>query len=274
MVLATRPTRAMSVVMLFLISPAKSLDLSAPPVAVTPTAARLTDDIAELAKVTRALSAGDLARLMDLSPALAELNARRFAAFDPAHGADGMPAVLAFAGEVYRGLEARTLDASGLAAAQDRIRILSGLYGLLRPLDAIQPYRLEMGTRLATPRGVGLYAFWGDRVARLLDADLQGHAHRVIVNLASSEYASVLPAGALSARLIEVRFEEERDGLARVLSVFAKKARGLFARWAVDARIEDPADLARFDRAGYRLATDASTPDRLVFRRPQMAAAA
>jgi len=260
--------------MLFLLSPAKSLDLSEPPVAVAPTAPRLTGDIAELAGVARALSAGDLARLMDLSPALAELNARRFAAFDPDHGADGMPAMLAFAGEVYRGLEARTLDADGLTAAQDRLRILSGLYGLLRPLDAIQPYRLEMGTRIATPRGVGLYAFWGDRVARLLDADLEGHAHKVIVNLASTEYASVLPAGALSARLIDVRFEEERDGLARVLSVFAKKARGLFARWAIDARIEDPADLVGFDRAGYRLATDASTPDRLVFRRPQIAAAA
>ena len=258
--------------MLFLLSPAKSLDMSPPPVAAAPTAARLTADIAELAAVTRALSAGDLARLMDLSPALAELNARRFAAFDPAHGADGMPAVLAFAGEVYRGLEARTFDAAGLGAAQDRIRILSGLYGLLRPLDAIQPYRLEMGTRIATPRGVGLYAFWGDRVARLLNADLEGHAHRVIVNLASTEYASVLPADALSARLIEVRFEEERDGLSRVLSVFAKKARGAFARWAVDNRIDDPADLEGFDRLGYRLAADEG--DRLVFRRRQIAAAA
>jgi uncharacterized protein len=272
--LAAAATRAISVLMLFVISPAKSLDLSAPATPVTPTAARLTDDTAALAEVARTLSAGDLARMMDLSPSLADLNARRFAAFDPHHGADGTPAVLAFAGEVYRGLQARTLDAQGLAAAQDRIRILSGLYGLLRPLDAIQPYRLEMGTRIATPRGLGLYAFWGDRVATLLEADLAGHAHKVVVNLASTEYASVLPAGALSARMIEVRFEEERDGLSRVLSVFAKKARGLFARWAVDERIDDPADLARFSIAGYRLADDASAPDRLVFRRPQAAAAA
>lgn len=260
--------------MLFLLSPAKSLDWSDPPVAVAPTAPRLTGETAILADAARQLSAGDLARLMDLSPALAELNRQRFEVFDAHHGPDGMPAVLAFAGEVYRGLEARTLDAGGLAAAQDSIRILSGLYGLLRPLDAIQPYRLEMGTRIATPRGVGLYAFWGDRIARLLEADLEGHAHRVIVNLASTEYASAVPAAALNARLVEVRFEEERDGLSRVLSVFAKKARGAFARWAVDARVDDPADLMRFDRLGYRLAADASSADRLVFRRAQLAAAA
>ncbi len=256
--------------MLILLSPAKNLNFDPVPDLPAPTLPRLQTDTAELLDVARTLSAGDLARLMDLSPRLAELNRARFAVLDPvAQGEGTREAALAFNGDVYRGLDARTLDAEGMAFAQSHVRILSGLYGLLRPLDAIMPYRLEMGTRLKNPRGTSLYDFWGSRIAGLVAADLEGHASRVVVNLASGEYAGALDRAALDAPVVDIQFREEQDGASRVISFHAKYARGLMARYAIDHRIQEPEALKAFDRAGYRFDAAASTPAAWVFSRPQ-----
>ena len=254
--------------MLFVLAPAKRLDFSDHPLAVRATRPRLGEDTAQLAVTTRRLTAPDLKRLMHLSDDLAKLNRERFKTFDPERDGD-LPAALAFAGDVYQGLKARELDTAGMDWAQDHLRILSGLYGVLRPLDAVQPHRLEMGTKLSTRRGRDLYAFWGDRIARRLDADLEGQPEAAIVNLASEEYFGAVDRRALKAPVIDVRFEEEKDGERRVLSFFAKQARGLMARWAIDGRIERSADLKGFDRAGYRIDPKGSTDAALVFWRPQ-----
>lgn len=256
--------------MLFVLSPAKRLDFSDHPLANRATQPRMGEDTAQLSVTTRRLTGPDLKRLMHLSDDLAKLNRDRFRAFDPERDGD-LPAALAFAGDVYQGLKARDLDPAGMDWAQDHLRILSGLYGVLRPLDAIQPYRLEMGTKLATRRGRDLYAFWGDRIAGRLDADLHGQAEAKIVNLASEEYFGAVDRMALKAPVIDVRFEEEKGGERRVLSFFAKQARGLMARWAIDQRVERASDLTDFDRAGYRIDRAVSTEEALVFWRPQPA---
>ena len=256
--------------MLFVLSPAKRLDFSDHPLAGKATLPRMAEDTAQLAVTTRRLTAPDLKRLMHLSDDLAKLNRERFKVFDAERAGD-LPAALAFAGDVYQGLKARELDEAGMAWAQQHLRILSGLYGVLRPLDAIQPYRLEMGTKLSTRRGRDLYAFWGHRIADRLDADLEGQTEAVIVNLASEEYFGAVDRKALKAPVIDVRFEEEKDGERRVLSFFAKQARGLMARWALDERVERAVDLKGFDRADYRIDRTASTDQALVFWRPQPA---
>ena len=249
------------------ISPAKSLDLT--PVEDAPaTARRFVSDTAALARVTRRLKRADLARLMDISDTLADLNVQRFKAFD-AKSEDGLQAAFAFNGEVYAGLQARTLDADGLAYAQDRLRILSGFYGLLRPLDRIQPYRLEMGTGLANKRGDNLYAFWGQRIARVLNEEGRGLAEPTLVNLASQEYFRAVDRKALKLNLVTCHFKEERGNQLRILGVFAKKARGLMARWATDHRVDRAAQLKAFDSAGYRFRPDLSTPTDWIFARPQ-----
>ena len=254
--------------MLFVLSPAKRLDFSDHPLSAQATRPRLAEDTALLAVTTRRLTGPDLKRLMGVSDDLARLNRERFRTFDPEAAGD-LPAALAFAGDVYQGLKARELNAEAMGWAQARLRILSGLYGVLRPLDAIQPYRLEMGTRLATRRGRDLYAFWGDRIARQLDADLDGQAERAVVNLASEEYFGAVDRKALKAPVIDVRFEEEKDGGRKVLSFFAKQARGAMARWAIDQRIERAADLRGFDAGGYRIDAGRSSEGALVFWRPQ-----
>jgi len=253
---------------LFVLSPAKRLDFSDHPLSARATQPRMIEDSATLAVAARRLSGPDLKRMMGLSDDLARLNRERFRAFD-SDAAGDLPAALAFAGDVYQGLKARELDAAGMDWAQGRLRILSGLYGVLRPLDAIQPYRLEMGTRLATRRGKDLYAFWGDRIARRLSEDLEGQAERAVVNLASEEYFGAVDRKALRAPVIDVRFEEAKDGERRVLSFFAKQARGRMARWAIDQRIERAADLKNFDDANYRIDEDRSSDGALVFWRHQ-----
>lgn len=254
--------------MLILLSPAKSLDFSDPQPAAPRTPARLRADLAELAAVTRGLSRADLRGLMDISEALAELNHARFQTFDPGHGAAGKQAILAFNGDVYQGLDAGSLSLDDLAFAQDRLRILSGLYGLLRPLDAIQPYRLEMGTRLATPRGRTLYEFWGARIAEALNSDLGGR-DGVVINLASQEYFGAVETAALRARVVTPVFREERDGQARTLSFHAKRARGMMARYAITQRLTQADALKGFTAGGYRYSDAASSADVWVFSRPQ-----
>lgn len=254
--------------MLMVISPAKALDFTAPPRTLPVTQPRLAEDVVELSKTTRKLTVRDLRRLMHLSENLAELNHARFQAFEP-ESEEGMQAAIAFNGDVYAGLSARSLDKAAFVWAQDRLRILSGLYGVLRPADAIQPYRLEMGTRLKTRRGRTLYDFWGAKVAETLNADAEGHADPTLVNLASQEYFGAVDARALKLPLVTCLFLEEKDGEHRQISFYAKKARGLMARYAIDQRIERAEDLRAFDTAGYAWSRERSTDAEWVFTRPQ-----
>jgi cytoplasmic iron level regulating protein YaaA (DUF328/UPF0246 family) len=258
--------------MLFVLSPAKTLDFTPAPPETLATPPEMRADTAKLAAIARKLTATDLKRLMDISDPLAELNRARFKSFKPRAGVDdpgALQAAFAFAGDVYDGLQARSLDADGLAWAQDHIRILSGLYGLLRPMDRIQPYRLEMGVRLANERGANLYDFWGDKPAKALRKAAAGHPDPTIVNLASQEYFGAVDALALKLPIVVCHFREEKDGQSKMISFYAKVARGLMARYAIDNRIEAPEDLKAFDRAGYRFVPAQSSDRDWVFTRPQ-----
>lgn len=259
--------------MLFLLSPAKSLDYVTPiaaGVSKKATEPAFTDRAAELVRQLAPLAPAELATLMGLSDELAALNVARFGAWSPkATAANSRPAALAFDGDVYGGLDARSLKAADLAWAQDHLVILSGLYGALRPLDRLQPYRLEMGTRLATAHGRDLYAFWGDAIAAYLDQRQHDERAPVIVNLASQEYFRAVRATQLRARVVDCVFEEYRAGQYKVIGFFAKRARGLMARWAVQQRAAGVKTLERFDAEGYAFDRGASTRQRLVFRRRQ-----
>ena len=254
--------------MLIVLSPAKALDFSAAPQSAPVSAPQFQEHTAELARVARKLRAIDLKRMMALSDDLAQLNRDRFQAFDPA-SEEGLQAAFAFNGDVYLGLKARELDRKSLAWAQDHIRILSGLYGVLRPLDAIQPYRLEMGVRIKTRRGQSLYDFWGPDVALALNEAAAGQKDRTLVNCASQEYFGAVDRQALKLPVVSCRFLEEKDGEARILSFFAKRARGLMARFAIDNRIDRAVDLKAFDRAGYRFVAGQSSDEEFTFARPQ-----
>jgi uncharacterized protein len=258
--------------MLYLLSPAKTLDLDTPvppEVAALATTPRLVARSAELIGLLRPQTPAQIASLMDLSDALATLNAARYAAWSRRFTArNSRPAVLAFAGDVYDGLDAATLTLDDLAWAQRHLKILSGLYGVLRPLDKLQPYRLEMGTALANPRGRDLYAYWGDDLARHLNQALaRDTPPRVVVNLASQEYARAALRRTLKARVVECVFEEWKPAGWQVIGFFAKRARGAMARHAIRHRVQTPEALTGFADDGYAHDPDASTPDRLVFRR-------
>ncbi|MDO9587350.1 MAG: peroxide stress protein YaaA [Brevundimonas sp.] len=252
--------------MLIVLSPAKRLDFTEAAPALPASDRRFREDTASLARTARGRSVAELRRLMGISDDLARLNRERFQAFD-AESVEGVQAAFAFAGDVYEGLQARALDAEGLAFAQEHLRILSGLYGLLRPLDRIQPYRLEMGTRLKTRRGASLYDFWGDRISRQLNADAEGQADPTLVNLASQEYFGAVDARALKLPVVTPQFRESRGGESRIISFFAKRARGSMARFAIDGRIARAEDLKAFDRDGYRFDKAASTETDWIFTR-------
>lgn len=256
--------------MLTLLSPAKKLnfDVSLPPIDVT--RPRLDSETREIATVAKTQSAADLKRLMHISDNLAELNAERFKAFDlDGRSNSAKPAGLTFDGDVYWGLEAKSLGDATLTYAQDHLRILSGLYGVLRPMDAIQPYRLEMGTKMANPRGKSLYEFWGSRIGEQLSEDLSGHSDQTIVNLASNEYFKAVDTSALPGKVIEASFLNVKDGEARRLMYHVKFARGLMARWIMENRIEKADDLRGFDAEGYLFDAKASSETELVFTRKQ-----
>jgi cytoplasmic iron level regulating protein YaaA (DUF328/UPF0246 family) len=253
--------------MLMVISPAKSLDFTPPDRRVPATLPAMTADTAELAKVTRKLTKTDLKRLMGISDNLALLNRERFLAFDP-ESEDGVQAAMAFDGDVYDGLQARTLDKAGLTFAQKRLRILSGLYGLLRPLDVIQPYRLEMGTRLKTRRGASLYDFWGARIAEALNEAAEGAGERVLINLASQEYFGAVDRKALTLPVVACHFREIKgEEPAKIISFYAKRARGMMARFAIDQRLDRAEGLKDFTEAGYGFDAQASTAEDWVFTR-------
>lgn len=252
--------------MLMVISPAKAMNFAAPDRALPLTTPALKEDIVALDAVTRRLRPRDLRKLMDISEKLADLNYERFQAFDPAVD-EGLQAAIAFNGDVYAGLSARTLDAKAFGWAQSRLRILSGLYGVLRPADAIQPYRLEMGVRLKTGRGKTLCQFWGDRIARSLNAAAEDHRDKTLVNLASLEYFAAVDLKALALPVVTCKFFEDRGAVTKQISFMAKKARGMMARYAIDHRIDRAEDLKAFDSEGYAFREDLSSDTEWIFQR-------
>jgi cytoplasmic iron level regulating protein YaaA (DUF328/UPF0246 family) len=253
---------------LALLSPAKKLHLEpSVPAEIGPTVPALLADARALQAVAKDRTRADWARLMDLSDELAESTWARFQSFDAA--GPGTPALLTFAGDVYVGAAAQEWSADDLRWAQDHLAILSGLYGLLRPLDGIAPYRLEMGTKLANPRGKDLYAWWKGSLAGEIDRRVAGHADPTVVNLASDEYFSAVDAKKLRAKVVTPVFQDVKDGKARSLFLFVKRARGGLARWMVQRRVERAEDLKQATFDGYVFNAEASTADRWVFRRPQ-----
>ncbi len=257
--------------MLILLSPAKSLDWEPVVQDVAPTTPRLMSDTGVLMRKGKRLKQRDLRQLMEISEDLAQLNFDRFQQMTPEHDAErDRPAAMAFNGDVYRGLDARSLDEEALTWAQDHLAILSGLYGVLRPLDLMQPYRLEMGTRLKTRRGATLYAFWGDKVTSKLNGQLRGRADKTVVNLASNEYFRVVKKKKLAGPLLSCVFKEELDdGRLQVISFFAKQARGTMARYAIEQRLEGPEGLKEFRGMGYRWRPELSDDSTWVFTRPK-----
>ena len=252
--------------MLVVISPAKSLDMD--PVDVLATVPEFQDDAIRLSKTARNLTLAQLKGLMSISDDLARLNRDRFKAFaaDPT-AAMVKPAVLAFNGDTYQGLEAKTLNADDLAWAQDHLGILSGLYGVLRPLDEIQPYRLEMGSRLKTRRGTSLYDYWGDTIAKALNERAAQAGTDTLINCASQEYFGAADRKALKLRVITPQFLEVKDDRPRIVSFFAKRARGAMARFVVENRLTDADDILDFSTGGYAYDADLSMPDKPVFLR-------
>lgn len=254
--------------MLFLLSPAKSLDYERPAGEVPHSQPLFVKQSAALIDLLRQQSPQQIATLMSLSDTLAGLNVARYAAWRPKVTAtNAKQAVLAFNGDVYGGLQASSLAAEELDWLQAHVCILSGLYGVLRPLDWMQPYRLEMGTALATAQGKNLYQFWGSQISEYLNQRLQRDLSPVVVNLASKEYFKAVDAKALKARVIECVFEEYKNGQYKIISFMAKRARGLMARYAATQRVMTPRQLEGFDAEGYAFEAAVSQPQRLVFRR-------
>ncbi|MEC8195315.1 MAG: peroxide stress protein YaaA [Pseudomonadota bacterium] len=252
--------------MLVVISPAKRLNWD--PVDGPMTEPTFQEDAVRLAKTARNLTLADLRKLMDLSPDLAKLNRDRFKAFEASPSPDATrPAVHAFAGDTYVGLDAASLEADEMTWAQDHLRILSGLYGVLRPLDAMQPYRLEMGSRLKTRRGKSLYEYWRDAPAKALRKQAEDLNTDTLVNCASQEYFGAVDLKALKLRVITPVFKEERNGEAKIVSFFAKKARGSMARFIIHNRLTDVEGLKDFDYGGYRYQPTMSNGDSWVFLR-------
>jgi cytoplasmic iron level regulating protein YaaA (DUF328/UPF0246 family) len=258
--------------MLFLLSPAKALDYETPAHIKTHTQPLFVPQASELIEVLREKSPQQIAELMDLSDQLSGLNVARYQAWRPKFTAqNAKQAVLAFDGDVYGGLDAKTLGEAELDWLQQHLCILSGLYGVLRPLDWMQPYRLEMGTRLVTPKGKNLYQFWGRQVAQYLNERAQADKTPVVINLASEEYFKVVDRKALLPRVVTCAFEERKGDQYKVVSFFAKRARGLMVRHAVQHRVTRVEQLKDFAQEGYRFVPAASEPDHLVFRRDSAA---
>lgn len=256
--------------MITLLSPAKKLNMDPAETALDMTKPRFGGDTRALAQVAKEQSVADLQKLMHLSENLASLNVDRFQAFNlDGQSNSAKSAGLAFDGDVYWGLEAKSLSDTELAYAQDHLRILSGLYGLLRPMDAIQPYRLEMGTKLENPRGKNLYQFWDSKIAKTLAEDMADHADKTIVNLASNEYFKAVKKDAINAPVISAKFLNVKDGQARALMYYAKYGRGLMARWIMQNKIDRAEGVKDFNLENYTFDKSLSSESELVFTRPQ-----
>lgn len=254
--------------MLIFLSPAKSLDFKTPPHVASFTQPGYLKQSESLIKQLRKLSPADIAKLMDLSDPLALLNFNRYADWSlPFSPDNAKQAVLAFDGDVYDGLAAKTLSADDLAFAQEHVRILSGLYGILKPLDLMQPYRLEMGTRFANKAGKDLYAFWGETLLDAINAELERMARPVVVNLASEEYFKAAVGRKINGAVIQPVFEDWKNGKYKIISFYAKRARGLMTRYAVLNRLSEPEGLKAFDYDGYAFSPESSSDTSWVFRR-------
>jgi cytoplasmic iron level regulating protein YaaA (DUF328/UPF0246 family) len=254
--------------MLIVISPAKTLDYKTPPVTLTYTQPRFLKQSQQLVNLLCGYSALDLAELMNLSMKLSDLNFERYHAWKPPFTLkNAKQAVLAMKGEVYTGLDAKGLSEKTMGFAQEHLRILSGLYGVLKPLDLMQPYRLEMGTKLPNSQGKDLYAFWGDTITQAINKDLKSQGDDILINLASHEYFKSIKPKRLKGRIITPRFKEHKGGAYRMIGVFAKKARGLMSRYIIDRQLQDPQALKRFTLGGYRYNKTLSKDDQWVFTR-------
>lgn len=256
--------------MKILISPAKTLDFETPPQTDRYTQPAYLEESRLLVEQLKTMSPADLSALMGISEALGVLNANRYQSWQtPFTPANAKQAVFAFKGDVYQGLAVERFDDEDLAFAQDHLRILSGLYGLLRPLDLIQPYRLEMGTGLANVRGANLYAFWGDRLTDALNEELAGEEEPCVINLASNEYFKAIRPARLKARLIQPQFLDLKGGKYKVVSFWAKRARGMMSAYAIRHRITQPEALQDFRDGGYAFNPELSRGDQWVFTRDQ-----
>ena len=256
--------------MLIVLSPAKSLDYKTPVKVKTTTLPDFVSESAKLIADLKKLAPQEIANLMGLSDQLAALNVGRYRDWSKKFtDENSKPAIYAFDGDVYDGFDVKSLDAKSVDFAQDHIRILSGLYGALRPLDLMQAYRLEMGTSFKNVRGKDLYAFWGERVTDSLNKVLGKQKKPVLLNLASEEYFKVLQANNLDCPVISPVFQDAKDGKYKIISFYAKRARGLMARYVVENRIEDPADLKGFNLDGYKYVASESKPEKPLFRRPE-----
>ena len=254
--------------MMMLLSPAKTLDYASPLLTNTHSLPDFIPRSAELIGLLRQLSPSEVGSLMQISDPLAQLNAQRYADWSKKFNFNNArQALLAFNGDVYEGLDAASVRETQLAWAQDHLRILSGLYGVLRPLDLMQPYRLEMGTRLGNAHGKDLYAFWGERVTHAINAALAQHPAPALINLASEEYFKVVKPALLTVPVITPVFEDWKGGKYKIISFYAKRARGLMARFAIDKKITKPDQLKKFDREGYAFDAAHSSPSSWVFRR-------
>lgn len=253
--------------MLMLVSPAKSLDETS----VVPTHCRSQGQFlaqsAELIEQLQALGPVEIGQLMHISESLSALNYQRFQDWQQPFNADAKPAAWLFKGDVYQGLDAYSLDEAGVEYLQTHLRILSGLYGLLKPCDAMLPYRLEMGTGFKNAKGKDLYAFWGSTLTDALNAELAEQESKVVVNLASNEYFKAIKTKALHAQVITPIFKDFKNGQYKIISFYAKRARGLMARYAADHNIEQVEDLKYFDVEGYRFAPESSSATDWVFTR-------
>src|SRR5450830_1489687 len=252
--------------MLIVLSPAKSLDLETPPTTTLHSTPDFLDHSFQLIERMRQFSPAEVGSLMGISDALSALNVARYASWTP-QLTDAHQAIMAFNGDVYTGFGARSLQPKQLDYAQSRIRILSGLYGMLRPLDLIHPHRLEMGTRLSTARGKSLYDFWGDTIANALNQTAQEQGADTLVNLASEEYFKSVKPKALGVPVITPLFEDFKNGRYKIISFYAKRARGLMARYAAVKGITDPQKLKKFNIDGYSYVPDASNDKTWLFRR-------
>nr|WP_136250375.1 peroxide stress protein YaaA [Ningiella ruwaisensis] len=254
--------------MLIVVSPAKNLDYQSDIPSVDATQPRLMTQTQALVKKCKQLSPAELSSLMKISDKLATLNAERFDSFTtPFTDENARPAVFAFNGDVYSGLQASSLDAESLEFAQSHLRILSGLYGILRPLDLMQPYRLEMGTKLKNDKGNSLYDFWDMQITELLNKDIKAQGDNVLVNLASNEYFSSVKTKQLDAMVITPHFKDEKNGKLKIISFYAKKARGLMARYIIENKLSKASQLKEFDTAGYYFDDAESTETDYVFKR-------
>ena len=259
--------------MLALISPAKTLDYETTLPSSNFTQPRLLDQSEQLIEVCRELSASQLVSLMSVSEKIAQLNVARFQDWQTEFDfANARQAIFAFKGDVYTGLDAYALNDSQLDFAQQHLRMLSGLYGLLCPLDLMMPYRLEMGTKLQNPRGSNLYEFWGKRITDLIQQDLQHTNSQILLNLASDEYYKAVKESALDAQIIKPVFLDQKNGKYKVISFYAKKARGLMARFVIEQQIQQIEDLKAFNSEGYYFDAENSNAKELVFKREEQTA--